>query len=83
MVSLPISTHFNDVISIDVFEIEEYAIMHIIDVKERFSVLKLLPSNKTEHYVQGYMTYWLAYWGIPNYVFLDSGNAGLADQFSQ
>ena len=80
--SLPLSNYFNDVISIDVFSVGQYDILHTIDVKERYSMLQLLEKNDSEHCKMAIVTGWVASFGIPNFLLVDSGNPLLADPFA-
>lgn len=81
--SLPLSAHFNDVISLDAFSVGEYEVAHIIDVKERFSVLKLMPRNTAKELKAAFLTGWVAMFGVPNFLLMDSSTAALSPEFGE
>ena len=81
--SLPLATHFNDVISTNAFAVGEYEVAHIIDVNERFSVLKWLRRNTAKELKQAFLQRWVVMLGVPNFLLMDSATAALSPEFGE
>ena len=77
VVSLPLSSGFNDVVALDLHQVTEMSnncyYIHIIDLFTRYSAAKLIFDKTAETIVQTLNCIWIFVYGAPNTILSDNG----------
>ena len=85
IVSLPLSNHFNDVISLDLHELREIGhsvyYIHIIDLFTRFSQAGIIYDKKGSTIVSSLNKLWCFTFGVPNTILTDNGGEFCNEEF--
>ena len=77
VVSLPLSSGFNDVVALDLHQVTEISnncyYIHIIDLFTRYSAAKLIFDKTAETIFQTLNSIWIFVYGAPNTILSDNG----------
>ena len=74
VVSLPMSSEFNETVSVDLHELEKGTwYLHIIDLFTRFSAGSIVRTKQASEFVKQFMAKWISVHGAPRKLFSDNG----------
>ena len=73
VVGLPLATRFNQVMAMDIKEIRQHKILHMIDHASRYSVAARVKTKDAKEVVLKILRYWVAYFGAPGLILTDNG----------
>jgi transposase InsO family protein len=85
VVGLPLASHFNDVVCMDLVEFEHNKkwILHLIDASSRYSTATLIHTKHKDEIVKQIFRIWIAYFGCPRKFMLDNGGEFSNDVFRE
>lgn len=83
VVSLPLSSDFNDTIAMDlkIFKNNDIYLMHVIDHLTRFSAGSVIRSKKKEVIVNELFKHWIGVFGCPRRILSDNGGEFANSEF--
>ena len=73
VVAFPNATSFCEVVAMDLKDIGEHKILHMIDHATRFSSACEIPNKKKETIIEAIMQNWISLFGSPHYFLSDNG----------
>ena len=80
-VGMPVATHFNQVVAMDIKFIEGQPILHLIDCLTRYSAATVVPNKKPETIISAIFKIWITIFGPPGTFLSDNGGEFVNEQF--
>lgn len=73
VVSLPLSTQFNEVVSMDLKHVGRHNVLHIVDTFTRFRSAAVVENKEPDTIIQSLFTAWIGFFGTPKKFLVDNG----------
>ena len=81
IVSLPVSSEFNELLAMDIKFYQGTPLLHIIDSCTRYSVATVLKSKQSKEVIDCIFKYWISIFGRPMKIISDNGGEFISDDF--
>ena len=85
-VCLPRASRVNESVGVDLHQIEDKYMLHMIDEFSRFSVAVVMNTKKSVEFIDKFIKNWIRYFGYPKKLFSDNGgefNSHLVREFGE
>ena len=73
VVGFALSKEFNEAVSMDLKDVEEHKVFHMIDNATRYSAGAIIPGKAKEVIVDKFFMHWIALFGCPGKLLSDNG----------
>ena len=73
IVGFSLATEFNETVAMDLKDIKEHKILHLIDLATKYSVAVKIPNKESITIIKAIFKYWIAYFGAPKNFLSDNG----------
>ena len=83
VVAFPTATSFCEVVAMDLKDVNDFKILHMIDHATRYSSACIIPNKKKETIVKAIMENWISIFGAPKYFLTDNGGEFVNDEMIQ
>ena len=83
VVSLPMASHFNEKVTMDLKQWNQRWILHIIDMWSRYTVSVFIDRKKSSNVLNALMQRWIAVFGIMGSVMTDNGGEFSSDEMRE
>ena len=80
VVGLPMATHFNETVAMDLKQWNGRWILHIIDMWSRYTVSVLINRKKPSNVIDALMQRWVAVFGVMGSIMMDNGGEFSSDE---
>ena len=81
VVSLPLSSEFNELVAMDIKFYQSVPLLHIIDSCTRYSMAVVLKNKQSKEVIDAIFKYWIAIFGRPMKIISDNGGEFCSDDF--
>lgn len=81
VVGMPMASHFNEVVAMDIKFIKGQPVLHLIDCLTRFSASAVTPNKKPETIISNIFRIWISIFGPPETFLSDNGGEFVNQQF--
>ena len=83
VVSLPMATHFNDKVAMDLKVWEGKYILHLIDMWSRYTISVFVSRKTKETIIENIIVHWIGYFGIMKTILSDNGGEFRNDEMRE
>ena len=73
VVGFSLATVFNETVAMDLKDIKEHKILHLVDLATKYSVAVKIPNKKSTTIIKEIFKHWIAYFGAPKNFLSDNG----------
>ena len=81
VVSLPLSSEFNELVAMDIKFYQGVPLLHLIDSCTRYSVAAVLKSKQSKEVIDSIFKFWISIFGRPQKIITDNGGEFVSDDF--